>query len=256
PHRGRSARANRGKNHLTPYAESRTFELICRRIEGSLNLRGAAGRSRLGRAPGRGAPSRQDSMLTSTGVSTAPSRAFRTRRAKTGLTLIEVLCALTILMVSVLGFSQAITASAKSAQTTREKTIATQAARRMIEEIEANVFAEAFWRYNALDTDDPGGTGTAQGANFAVLGLRAREDDADGMAGEIEFPIRPGFPGNLREDIVNVPLGMPRDLNGDNVIDTLNHAGNYRILPVLVRVRWRGVSGNCVVELRTMLGDY
>ena len=195
-------------------------------------------------------------MPTPFGVSTAPSRAFRTRRGTAGLTLIEVLCALTILMLSVLGFSQAITASAKGAQTTREKTLATQAARRIIEEMEANVFAEVFWRYNALATDDPGGTGTAQGFAFAVPGLRVRDDDADGMAGEIEFPIRPGFPGNLREDLVNVPLGMPRDLNGDDVIDSLNHAGNYRILPVLVRVRWRGVSGNCEVVLRTMLGDY
>ncbi|MBK7874268.1 MAG: prepilin-type N-terminal cleavage/methylation domain-containing protein [Planctomycetes bacterium] len=188
----------------------------------------------------------------------APRRrdAIGRARHRAGLTLIEVLCALTILMLSVLGFAQAITASARNAQSTKERTLATQAARRMLEEIEANVFAEAFWRYNDFANDDPGGVGTAQGSRFAVPGLALQAGDADGFAGEIVFPTRVGLPGALREDVGDERLGMPRDLNGDGVIDTLNHGGNYRILPVLVRVRWRGAAGDSVVELRTLLGNY
>ncbi|MBI5363412.1 MAG: prepilin-type N-terminal cleavage/methylation domain-containing protein [Planctomycetes bacterium] len=195
-------------------------------------------------------------MLIRNGVPTASSRALRARRARAGLTLIEVLCALTILLLSVLGFAQAITASARNAQATKERTLATEAARRKIEELEANVFPEIFWRYNEYATDDPGGAGTAQGAHFAVSGLHLQRGDADGFVGDIVFPTRVGLPGSLREDSTDAKLGMPRDLNADGVIDSANHGGNYRILPVLVRVQWQGAAGNSTVELRTMLGDF
>lgn len=175
---------------------------------------------------------------------------------RAGLTLVEVLCALTILMLSVLGFAQAITASARSVQATKERTLATEAARRKIEELEANVFAEVFWRYNDYANDDPGGAGTAQGAHFAVPGLHALASDTDGFVGEIVFPTRVGLPGSLREDQTDPKLGTPRDLNADGVIDSANHGGNYRVLPVLVRVRWLGAAGESSVELRTVLGDY
>ena len=51
-------------------------------------------------------------------------------------------------------------------------------------------------------------------------------------------------------------MGMPRDLDGDGVIDALDHSGDYRLLPVLVRVAWRGSSGPAKLEFRTMLADY
>ncbi len=180
----------------------------------------------------------------------------RGARRRSGFSLVELLCALTVLLISVLGFTQAITASARTNQQTREKTLAMEAARRVIEEVESNVFAEDFWRYNQSPADDPSGVGTAQGGNFVVPGLCAMPGDPDGMVGEIVFPTRVGFPGALREDVVNERLGMPRDLNGDDVIDAGNHAGDYRLLPLLVRVRWRGAAGNASVELRTILGNY
>jgi hypothetical protein len=170
--------------------------------------------------------------------------------------LVELLCALTVLFVGVLGFVQALTASARLTQQTREKTLALEAARRVIEEVEANVFAEAFWRYNQLPGDDPSGAGTAQGGNFMVPGLVPLAADADGFVGEIVFPTNAGAPGTLREDVVDAAIGMPRDLNGDNAIDAANHSGDYRLLPMLVRVRWRGAAGNASVELRTILGNY
>jgi len=191
-----------------------------------------------------------------------PSRQRRTpaqpipRRSRAGLTLVEILCALAVLMIGLLGFTQAIFASSRSSQATKENTLATQAARRVLEEIQANVFDELFWRYNALASDDPGGSGTAAGANFAVTGLQATADDADGFPGEVIMPVVAGVPGVLRENISDGKLGMPRDLNGDGAIDGLNHATDYEILPVLVRVRWRGPGGVQTVELRTMLGNY
>jgi hypothetical protein len=57
----------------------------------------------------------------------------------------------------------------------------------------------------------------------------------------------------LREDVVDAALGMPRDLSGDGVVDGLNHAGDYSILPVRVRVEWSGARGDETFELETIL---
>jgi hypothetical protein len=65
-----------------------------------------------------------------------------------------------------------------------------------------------------------------------------------------------GAPSQLREDVVLPDLGMPRDLNGDGVVDASNHDVDYTLLPVLVRVRWRSASGTGQFELRTMIGNY
>jgi hypothetical protein len=60
----------------------------------------------------------------------------------------------------------------------------------------------------------------------------------------------------LRED-VNLPeLGMPRDLNGDGAVDAGNHSTDYRLLPVIVRVRWQGAGGPSQFELKTMLANF
>ena len=41
--------------------------------------------------------------------------------------------------------------------------------------------------------------------------------------------------GILREDVAIPAMGMPRDLDGDNVVDGVDHKGDYRMLPVIVR---------------------
>ena len=46
---------------------------------------------------------------------------------------------------------------------------------------------------------------------------------------------------------------MPRDLNGDGVIDKENHAKDFLVLPVKVRVRWRGVTGDRTIVMCSLL---
>ncbi len=86
--------------------------------------------------------------------------------------------------------------------------------------------------------------------NFDVTGLGAVADDADGLVGEILFP---SVGGELREDVVDASLGMPRDLNGDGAIDALNHADDYIILPITIRIRWMGVSGRQTADLSLLV---
>jgi hypothetical protein len=182
----------------------------------------------------------------------------KTKRSsrRSGMTLIELAVGMAVLLTGVLGFGQTLVCIERSHARTRETGRAVEAARFVLERVQAEAFPEAFRRFNGDPSDDPGGVGTAPGANFRVEGLNAVPGDADGLPGEVIFPTRLGMPGILREDIDDVNLQMPRDLSGDGVIDGADHSTDYRILPLIVRVRWRGTSGNGVVELRTMLGDY
>jgi hypothetical protein len=57
--------------------------------------------------------------------------------------------------------------------------------------------------------------------------------------------------GALREDYVDAALEMPHDLNGDGAIDSLDHRGDYRILPVTVTVEWQSPRGPSRFVYRT-----
>jgi hypothetical protein len=171
--------------------------------------------------------------------------------------MVEVMVAMSVLIVGLLAYTRTVASAALAARTTREATLATEAAWRVIETMRAQNFVQVFAMYDTTAADDPGGVVVSPGANFAVPGLSAVAGDPDGMPGEIVFPtMTVGGALQLREDVVNAKLGMPRDLNGDGVVDGLNHAANYQLLPVLVRVRWRGAAGNGLVELPTMISNF
>jgi hypothetical protein len=55
------------------------------------------------------------------------------------------------------------------------------------------------------------------------------------------------------EDITDPDLGMPRDLNGNQMIDVVSVEDSYRILPVTVYVEWQGVTMHEVVKLQAIL---
>lgn len=179
------------------------------------------------------------------------------RSKRAGLTLIEIAMGCVVLVTGVLSFAQAMVSLEKAHQRTREVGRATQAARQVLEAIQAQSFAEAFRAYNGTPNDDPGGVGTSPGKNFSVPGLTPRSNDPDGFVGEVIFPTPPNMPGVLRESTVDSKLGMPRDLNGDGLISQLgDYSTTYIVLPVRVRVQWTGASGPGAVELRTLLGNY
>jgi prepilin-type N-terminal cleavage/methylation domain-containing protein len=178
------------------------------------------------------------------------------RGSRSGFSLIEVVIAISVLLFGLLGFSQAVLRSVKTNDATREEALASEAARRMLETLQSQEFADVFRLYNANPNDDPGLPGSAPGANFAVAGLNALADDADGFVGEIIFPVNAGAPGVLREDVVSIPLGMPRDIDGDEVLDAADHSDDYRVLPVVVRITWRGSATTERVDFRTVLGNF
>lgn len=158
----------------------------------------------------------------------------RPRRA--GFTLLEVVIAMTILIVSMGGMLSSMLASEKLGQTNEERQLAIHAAEGMIETLQGQDF-------NALFT-------TFDGRTFEVPGLDPQPGAM--VPGRIDFP---GTGGVLREDVSDAGLGMPRDLNADGVIDGLDHSGDYTLLPVRIQVAWRGKAGDAQVELQTYLFD-
>ena len=127
----------------------------------------------------------------------------------------------------------------------------------MAEQIQEQTFSDVFYLYNSDPGDDPGGVGTAQGAGFLVEGLSSRSGDADGVVGRIAFPSASlgGSAVSLREDVSVPALGTPRDLNGDGLVDTLDHSADYIVLPVSVHIEWVGAAGNLSAELHLLLAN-
>ena len=178
-------------------------------------------------------------------------QAIQRRQGRSGLTMVELTMIMMVLLVAVGGTLGSISSFVVLSDSSWERSVAFAGAQRAIEEMQAEDFNEVFARFNTSAADDPAG---AQGPDFVVDGLNVRNGDADGMVGRIVFPIDPANPTQLREDLVDDLFGFPRDLNGDNAADGFDHADDYAILPVQVRVEWRGRSGgNRFVEIETIL---
>ena len=188
--------------------------------------------------------------------------------ARAGFTLIELMVSFSVMLVVLLGFSRLLISSQMASNTTHEATLAKEAARGMVEILQATPFQQIYERYNS-DPNDGGGAPVTifqAGQGFRVPGPRlfdANDDDQDALkppagqacCGQILFP---ELNGNLTENL-NVPQfgWVDLDLNGDGDHDDAAVApGEYRFLPVVVRVSWSGASGLGSVEFKTLIANY
>jgi type II secretory pathway pseudopilin PulG len=158
-----------------------------------------------------------------------------------GFTFVEVICVVSFLALGLLALAASIGSGMGTVAVNREEDVAAHAAREELERLQDPAglpFDRVFAGYNADPEDDPAGY-ECPGATFEVLGIR------DGR-GEILFPTADG---QLREDVAG------RDLNGDRELDEEDHAGDYVLLPVTVRIRWTGTIGARSVEFSTVLAS-
>jgi len=176
-------------------------------------------------------------------------------RRRDGFTFVELALVMAVLLSALLIFSSTISGVARQRAVNRESSLAMEAARNELEILRSEDFSALFALFNDDPTDDPNGAGTAPGHRFVVKDLDAAPGLPDGLAGEIWFPssVDPVNGLELREDVVDHNLGMPRDLSGDGVIDAQDHAASYFILPVRIRVRWKGKSGVRQYELSSQI---
>jgi len=172
----------------------------------------------------------------------------------------EIAVALPIVLIALGMFVQMLSAGTELRRGCAEDWSAGAGAQQVLEEIRNEPFRDVFRLYNADPFDDPAGPGTAPGASFTVEGLMPRPDDPDRAVGSIVFPfvnvgseVAPVW--QVREDMVDAELGMPRDLDGDVLVDDLDHSDDFTLLPVLVRIQWQGRHGPRELRLHTVFSE-
>jgi hypothetical protein len=188
-------------------------------------------------------------------------RVVRRRGRRSGLALVEIAVALPVILVASWMLLSTIVATTKTRTINRENALAAEVMRSILESMRNEDFEEVFALYNAEPFDDPVGPGTAPGARFAIPGLQPLPTSPDGMVGTIRLPVLDVSTGpipvwELREDIADEQLGMPRDLNLDSIVDQSDHSGDYRVLPVMLEAEWVGELGPRRFRFFTVLTEY
>lgn len=169
----------------------------------------------------------------------------RGRSPSGGFTLLELMIAMSIVAIAMLALMSTLFQTSRLQATIREQTLAYNGARLKIEELRNIPFSTIYNLYKQGTTLN----------TFTVSGLNVASGTS---VGQISFPEDSSGSGstNLREYVVDSALGMPRDLNGDGIIDTLSHSNDYILLPVKVVITWKGIGGTPTsITLGTLIAE-
>jgi hypothetical protein len=169
-----------------------------------------------------------------------------------GLSMVELMIATLAVMIGLSAFLRSIVGSLHLARNNRNTAIAAEATRGMVERLRSEDPSLVFAMYNGDVTDDP--VGGAPGRHFAVEGLRTIESDADGFVGEILFPTPTPDSGRLVENPGTDFPDLPRDMNLDGDATDVDVSADYQLLPVILRLQWRGAQGDMTYEVSTLIG--
>ncbi|MFT7484560.1 MAG: hypothetical protein ACI9F9_000400 [Candidatus Paceibacteria bacterium] len=166
--------------------------------------------------------------------------------------MVELMISVGILTLCCGMLASTLSSTGMLRRTNLERAVAVEAARGVIEDMHNCEYGIVFETFNDDPLDDPGGAGSAPGKHFQVEGLAAAALDLDGFVGEVVFPTNAS---PLLESVVDEGLTMPRDLNGDMMIDDEDHAADHVVLPVRVIIQWKGRGGERYFEMQTMLSS-
>lgn len=226
----------------------------------------------------------ESTPVRATGTPSSPPR----RHPRGGFTLVEIMMVFILMAISIAIFSSTVASTSSQREQSRRQMIAVNAARNIVEEMRNMPFKDIYATYNSRADDDPSGAGTAPGMYFDVEGLEPAQGDSDGFVGTVVLPettvssggsglvsgvvgvvgglagggASGGNPGDpvvltaLREDCDLPEIGLPRDLNGDSVVDSLDHSHDYAILPVMIRIEWSMGRSAQRIEISTQLADF
>lgn len=177
-------------------------------------------------------------------------RPLGTPPARAGFSLVDICVAVAILAVALGTLIGTVFHALRLEQANEETAAASQLIRSMLERIQTTAFADIYATYNATPDDDP-----VPGADpFAALLSEDRLLTLGKKDGAVVTVLFPGAEsGELREDAVDTRMGMPRDLDGDGAIDAGDHADDYTLLPLTLRLEWDGSSGTRSLEMSTIL---
>lgn len=167
-----------------------------------------------------------------------PRSARGPRDARAGFTMLEVSLALTILVVALVATSASNMRLHRLQRVNRERNVAHNAAQSISETVQAI----------ARDgVSDPAGWAnhlTAALANGGQLGNRFDVPELVPVEGAPSVGTIQVITDETTTDAsLGLQLGLPRDLNGDGDATDAAAGTGARLLPVVVRLRWRSQAG-------------
>ena len=189
----------------------------------------------------------------------------RRRRCSRGLTLIEIMIALSMLAIVSMSLTSMLVTSANLQQVNKEMDVAMYVAQSAIDSIRAYPdFDKIYVAFNANTGDDPPVplASVWSPPDFAAMMLDPTDyaglrQILDGGQVSYFFPDDGSF---LREDMtgpwfIDVDGNETnRSIDGNNTVDTTSVATTYEMLPVMVRVSWESrILGDMTTDLRTII---
>jgi hypothetical protein len=173
-----------------------------------------------------------------------------------------------VLVVAILGFVASAFASHGLSRSVEERRVAVETLDRLIERIRADTdWVGLYARLRPLSSESVNDAGlTWLGTDLRLQTWPANSYYADftppTSLGTVTFLVqvpvltKGGVPA-LREDEVAPRYGLPRDLNGDALIDDFSRNNDNRVLPIVTRIRWQhpGSLAQEVVLATVLRGD-
>lgn len=167
-----------------------------------------------------------------------------------GFTLVDCAIGTSILVVSILGFVATALSGHRLGKRVEERGLAFETLGRFVERVRADPdWAGLYARLRPLSQESLADKTLKSTANDASLPTQKASvyytDFVPPTAlGTVTFLVQVpsrtvGGVAALREDEVAPRYGLPRDLNGDGVIDGNARDADYRSLPLIARIRWQ-----------------
>ena len=182
-------------------------------------------------------------------MGSARARPRRPVRPDAGFSVVEVLVAGFLLVVGALGFASSVCTSHVLATSVTERGQACETLHRLVERLRADPdWNDLYARLKLLSSESAGDAGLA----WQKVDLSLRTHALTTYYPDLVPPTTLGTVSalvqvpasvvdgvaSLRETQVAPRYGLPADLDGDGRVDGDDRAGDYRTLPVVVRLRW------------------
>ena len=147
-----------------------------------------------------------------------------------GFSLLEAVTALVLVTITFMGIASGVIANSRAFDSTREEVLVSHALRKMAETIRGTAFNQIYTKY----------------ANFPF----SVPENGIGATGIVSI-----FVDETANTAESNTLGLPRDLNGDGLANSVNVSANYNLLPIRLSLSWDGRDGTRTQELYFLLAE-